>query len=77
MHQNIENEETIAGEVDVKDVVRAGLWCWAVQYVVTVLCVLLGSAVCCYDGLCVGQCSMLLRWVCLMERGLVIVISLK
>jgi hypothetical protein len=33
VHQNLKNEETIAGgEVDVKDVVRAGLWCWAMQY---------------------------------------------
>ena len=37
--------------------------CWAVQYVVTVICVLLGSAVCCYGSLCVvDQCSMLLWW---------------
>jgi hypothetical protein len=75
-HQNLKNEETIAGKVDVTDVVRAGLcvvgqcsmlrWsvcCLAVQYVVTVVCVLFGSAVCCHGGLCVvGQSSMLLRW---------------
>ena len=42
---------------------RWAVFCWTVQYVVTVVCVL-SSAVCCYSGLCVEQCIMLLRWAC-------------
>jgi len=63
---------------------------WAVQYVVTVGCVfeqcstLLRWAVCCWAlqygvmvGCVVRQCSMFLLWICLMERSLVIVMSLN
>ena len=57
---------------------RWSVRCWAVQFVFTVVCALLSSAVSFYGGLCVvGQCSMFLLWVCLMERGLVIVMSLN
>ena len=52
------------------------VFCWAVQYVVTVVCVL-SNAVCYGELFVVGQWSMLFLWVCLMERGLVIVMLLN
>ena len=62
-HQNLKNEENRWRSGRERRVSRRAVCFGVVQYVVTVVCALLGSAVSCYGGLCVvDQSSMLSLW---------------